>query len=226
MPKILSRSDLGRCVLSGMEIANQRFEIGSRGYWVSDMAVEGYMQSKVYDCLVDHVAEQGLALAVTMETPTKYMFNDPEIDRRTKPAKLLQMIERREPDIYLHNEAYDQLYLGELKRLWGDHCHADLQRCNDFLAAHQDVRTTFFGVMLVHAPGGRKWKELEAQEIDFRTAAQEASRKGNVQVKCSFGEVQRPDMSVPWPAHTVDKHEKWEWRGAVAVFSRRKVESS
>jgi len=224
MPKILSRSDLGRCVLSGMEIANRRFEIGSRGCWVSDMAVEGYMQSKIFDCLIDHVTEQGLALAVTMETPTKYMFNDPEIDRRTKPAKLLKMIERNEPDIYLHNEAYDQLYLGELKRLWGDHCHADLQRCNDFLAAHPDIRTTFFGVMLVDSPWRRKLKGLDAQQADFR-AAVEASLHENVQVEYHFGDVHVPDMTVTWPAHTVDRHEEWQWRGAVAVFSRRKAES-
>ena len=67
--------------------------------------------------------------------------------------------------------------------------------------------------------------ELEAQRSDFRMAV-EASLQENVQVEFHFGDIQVPDMAVTWRAHTVDKHEEWQWRGAVAVFSRRKADQS
>ena len=122
-----------KAVLRGMTTANSRFEEWSKGSWVCDYGVEGFMVAHIAAALRKEQDEgESLLLEATFKEIREYSGAD---RRPGRPQKVFK--DGNRADITLLNQRYRTVHVIEVKRSWDNkkRCFRDIERLLALLEA-------------------------------------------------------------------------------------------
>ena len=122
-----------KAVHRGITTANSRFEEWSKGSWVSDYGVEGFMVAHIAAALRK---EQDEGESLLLEAAFKEIREYSGTDRRPgRPQKILK--DRNRADITLLNQGDRTVHVIEVKRSWDNkkRCFRDIERLLALLEA-------------------------------------------------------------------------------------------
>ena len=112
-------------VLSGIAVANKRFEKLSRGYWICDYGVEGFVQGVIASYLRKQQSDpESILFEVSFEEIREYSEAVPGPGR---PRAILKDTHRA--DIVLFDRLRRPVHVIEVKRFWSTKsCFNDIKR--------------------------------------------------------------------------------------------------
>lgn len=121
----VARADVVEGILGGIALANRRFENWSKGAWIPDYGIEGFMVAQIAESLRKKQSESESLL---IEVPFSEIEEFSNASRR--PGRRQNVLQgRRRADIALFDRQYRSVYVIEAKRMWTRRtCFRDIER--------------------------------------------------------------------------------------------------
>ena len=199
-------------ILDGIGAANVRYEVWSRGWWVTDSGVEGHVVSTIAEKLYRQIAGQG---SLVMELPFGLIRQWSGAARPPgRPRKTLNS--RNRADIVLLDTNGGPFCVIEVKRFWHEEkCFKDLKRIRDLiLRCNRNEGGTlsrgFLAFMLAawETDDESAEQSLKAEERYIRRRGRTQFNREGLRLKCHTGPIRR------YPRKYRRLHEDVKWAHA------------
>ena len=213
-----------KAVLRGMLTANSRFEEWSKGSWVCDYGVEGFMVAHVAAALRK---EQDKRESLLLEATFKEIREYSDTPRpRGRPRKVLK--DRNRADITLIDQRYRTVHVIEVKRIWAKkECFDDIERLLALLEAcagqgSGSMKYGFLALPIVESAKTRSEVGCKIQK-KYGDIKEEVQTKVRTKFRKKFGTEFRVESCLGdkrWYPKDYDEKKEYAVAGFCLTFSK------
>ena len=206
---MVGRTAVRDAILSGVQVANKRYERWSKGGWLSDSGVEGHVVSTIGEKLNGVISGKG---SVQMEMPFGAIQEWSEA-RRPPGRPRISLSTRNRADIVIRTRDWRPVCVIEVKRAWEETgCLKDIVRIRDLIlrCGRQNDGSLRAGFLAFLLEG---WEEedmtaeqcLKGREREIRRVFREEFDTEGLNLECRRSTIRR------WPKKYRDLHEESNW---------------